>query len=90
MKSLCEFCLLAIWFPFEAHGQSFLLISITDISSDAESHEKQDGAKHFIVQPKMAKLWPNLCEDAGKKEEVYLSLPEDGCFYWRCLPMRPF
>ena len=74
MKSLCEFCLLAIWFPFEAHGQSFLLMSITDISSDAESREKQDGAKHFIVQPKMAKLWPNLCEDAGKKEEDFFCL----------------
>ena len=28
-----------------------------------------------------------------RKKKVFLlllSLPEDGCFYWRCLPMRPF
>ena len=39
------------------------------VSSDAESHEEQDGEKHFIIQPAMAELWLNLCEDAGKKEE---------------------
>ena len=74
MKFLCEFCLLAIWFPFKAHGQPFLLILMTNISLDAESCEKQDGTKHFIVQPKMAELWQNLCEDAGKKEEDFFCL----------------
>ena len=39
--------------------------------------------------------WPSLCGDAGEKEEEgiflsLLSLPEDGCFYRRCLPMRSF
>ena len=43
----------------------------------------------------MAELWPSLCGDAGEKEEEgiflsLLSLPEEGCFYRRCLPMRPF
>ena len=31
-----------------------------DISSDAESREEQDGAKHFVVRPAMAELWPIL------------------------------
>ena len=31
-----------------------------DISSDAESHEEQDVAKHFVVRPATAELWPIL------------------------------
>ena len=63
-----------IWFPFEVHGQPFFKISRTDISSDAESREEQDGTKHFIVRSMMAELWLNLCEDVGEKEEESLLL----------------
>ena len=40
----------------------------------------------------MAKLWPLFLRTAGEKKSfsVALSLPEDRCFYWSCLPMRPF
>ena len=53
---------------------AIFLISITNISSNAESCEEQDGAKHFIVRSTMAELWLNLCEDVGEKEEESLLL----------------
>ena len=68
MKSLREFHLLSGF-----RSKSFL-ISITDISSVAESREEQDGAKYFIVRSTMAELWLNLCEHVGKKEEESLLL----------------
>ena len=58
MKSLHEFRLLS-GFRMKPMGSHFL-ISITNISSDAESREEQDGAMHFIVRPTKAELWPNL------------------------------
>ena len=73
MKSLREFRLLS-GFRSKRMGNHFFLISITDISSDAESCEEQDGAKHFIVRLTMAELWLNLYEDLGEKEEESLFL----------------
>ena len=32
--------------------------AITDISSDAESREEQNGASRFVIGVTMAKLWP--------------------------------
>ena len=32
--------------------------AITDISSDAESREEQNGASRFIIEATTAKLWP--------------------------------
>ena len=55
-------------------SSTILKISITDISPDAESHEEQDGANHFLVHPKMTGLWRYLCGDVGKKEEERLFL----------------
>ena len=54
MKSLREFHLLAGF--CSTRTDSHFLISITDTSSGAESREEQDGANHFIVQPRMAKF----------------------------------
>ena len=32
--------------------------AITDISSDAESREEQNGIRHFVIGATTAKLWP--------------------------------
>ena len=32
--------------------------AITNTSSDAESHEEQNGASHFLIGAMTAKLWP--------------------------------
>ena len=42
------------------HSLPFFLILITDISSDAEAREEQDGRNQNSVQPTMAELWPIL------------------------------
>ena len=47
----------------------FFRISITDISSDAESREEQDGCNQICVRPTTAKLWPNLWAYVSKKDE---------------------
>ena len=49
--------------------------AITDISSDAESREEQNGASHFVIGVTTDKLWP-----LGRRmiSFVILSLPEDG------------
>ena len=33
---------------------------ITNISSDAESREEQNGTSHFLIEAAMAKLWPRF------------------------------
>ena len=55
-------------------SSAILKISITNISSDAESREEQDSANHFLVHPKMTELWRYLCGDVGEKEEERLFL----------------
>ena len=42
-------------------------ISITDISSDAESREEQDGWQQNSVRPTTAELWPILWPHAMKR-----------------------
>ena len=55
-------------------SSAILKISITNISPDAESHEEQDGANHFLVHPKMTELWRYLCVNVGEKKEERLFL----------------
>ena len=69
------------------------MTKISRSTVDAESCKEQDNAKHFSIRSRMTELWPNLCENVGKKEEEGLFcffLPKYEHFYWRCLPMRPF
>ena len=55
--------------------------NIIDTSSNEESHKEQNDTNHVLVQR-------TLCRDAEKRRAfVSLSLPEDGCFFRRCLPM---
>ena len=46
-----------------------LKISITNILSDAESREEQDGRNQISVQPTTAELWPILWAYVSKKDE---------------------
>ena len=76
----------AIQFLFKVHEQPFCLISIGKISSDAESHEEQDGTNRFQIEETIAEFQP-------KKEEesffVTLSVSDNGCFYQSCSRMQP-
>ena len=43
--------------PFMVRAAIFFE-AINDISSDAESREKQNGASRFVIEATTAKLWP--------------------------------
>ena len=54
-----------VWFP--PLDPPFFLISITDISSDAESRKEQDGRKQNSIGPTTAELWPTLWPYVSEK-----------------------
>ena len=47
----------------------FFRYIIKTTSSDAESHEEQDGSKHKFVGGTMAKIWPDLQQGVAKNTE---------------------
>ena len=46
-------------FGLHRTGRHFFEV-ITNISSDAESREEQNGTSHFLIEAAMAKLWPRF------------------------------
>ena len=52
-----------------AARSAIFLISITDILSDAESREEQDGCNQKFVRPTTAELWPLLWIHVTEKDE---------------------
>ena len=90
MKSLHEFCLL---FRLNHMGNLFLIL-ITDICTyHAESCEKKMAQAIFKWEQQRLSYGQisTIMQPKWKKNVsfVTMSLPEDGCFYRSCLPMRP-